>query len=45
MVYIESLDLDDLQQLGIQMFFILSNLVCHLTKFDQNPSWILNTCA
>ena len=26
------------------MFFILSNLVCHLIKFDQNPSWILNMC-
>jgi len=25
--------------------FYLSNLVCHLTKFDQNLSWILNTCA
>ena len=22
------------------IFFVLSNLVCHLTKFDQNPSWI-----
>ena len=25
--------------------FILSDLVCYLTKFDQNLSWILNTCA
>ena len=26
------------------IFFILSNLVCHLTNFDQNPSWIFNKC-
>ena len=45
MVYIKSLDLDHLEQLGIQMFFILCNLVYHLTMLDQNPSWILNTCA
>ena len=45
MVYIKSLDLDQIEQLGIQMFFILSNLDFHLTKFDKNPSWIFKSCG
>ena len=38
MVSILNVNIDEWNNIGIQMFFILSNLVCHLTRFDQNQS-------
>jgi hypothetical protein len=35
---ISNVDLDDLYQLCIQIFFISSHQMGHLTKFDQSQS-------
>jgi hypothetical protein len=35
MTYVNIVDLDEFNKLGIQKFFIWGHLVSHLTKFDQ----------